>query len=81
VQYPKLTGPDLVVSQGKSGQSKQSLTPFLLAHAAIMHIPFSFGVQPNWPFGQVFLAILGHRSHDMPHTPTFKLPPFDSGPG
>jgi hypothetical protein len=34
-QYPKLIGPFFVVSQGNSGQSKHSFTPFVCAQVAM----------------------------------------------
>jgi hypothetical protein len=68
-------GPCLVVSHGNSVHSKQSLTPFWWAQLQIWQNLFSFATQPTAPLGQVPLVILGHFSHAIPQTPTFKFIP------
>jgi hypothetical protein len=65
-------GPFLVVSQGKSLQSKQNCMPLVYAQLQIWQNLFSLATQPTGPLGQVPLVILGHFSHAIPHTPTFK---------
>jgi hypothetical protein len=64
-------GPDLVVSQGKSGQEKHRATPFLKAQVAIWHILFSLGRQPASSLGHFPCTMRGHASQAMPHTPIF----------
>jgi hypothetical protein len=65
-----------VVSQGKSGHSKQSLTPFLQAQVATLQKGFSLGSQPTGWLGQVPFVILGHFSQAIPHTPIFMQDPL-----
>jgi hypothetical protein len=64
-------GPCLVVSQGNSGHSKQSLTPLVYAQLHIWQNLFSRATQPTSPLGHVPFCILGHFSHAIPQTPTF----------
>jgi hypothetical protein len=52
-QYPKLIGPDLVVSQGNSGHWKQSFTPLRNAQVAILQKGLSLGKHPASPLGHL----------------------------
>ena len=70
-QNPSFTGPWPVSSQGKSGQAKQYLIPFLWAQVAIWQNGFSFGMHPTPGRGQVPLDIFGQISQAMPQTPIY----------
>jgi hypothetical protein len=68
-------GPDLVVSQGNSLQSKQNLTPLVYAQLHMAQNLFSLATQPLGPAGQMLFCILGHFSQAIPQTPAFTHTP------
>lgn len=70
-------GPFFVFSHGNSGHPKHSFTPFICAHVAMAQNLFIWGVHPSLPCGHVPLTILGHFSHAIPHTPIFRVSPFE----
>jgi hypothetical protein len=58
----------LVVSHGKSGHSKHSVTPRLNAQVQIAQNLLSLGMQPSGPAGQVPAVMRGHFSQAIPQT-------------